>query len=63
VYRGRHARLYEVTPDLVRHRDPVAGFAAPAWPVIIGDSLALLLLVGSAVSSVSGPARELGRRR
>ena len=48
---------------MVRHRDPAAGFAAPAWPVIIGDSLALLLLVGSAVGSVSGPARELGRRR
>ena len=63
VYRGRHARLYEVPPDMVRHRDPAAGFAAPAWPVIIGDSLALLLLVGSAVGSVSGPARELGRRR
>ena len=25
MYRGRHARLYEVPPDMVRHRDPAAG--------------------------------------
>jgi hypothetical protein len=63
VYRGRHAQLYEVPAGVVRARDAADGFAAPAWPVIIGDALALLLLVGSAVGSVSGRPRELGRRR
>jgi hypothetical protein len=60
IYAGPNLSVYEIAgTDPHRASDPVAGYAPPRWPVVAGDGLWVLLVLGA----LGGAARNRRNRR